>query len=397
MNIKTAAIRILDYFGLLPANRNLTGLNIYGTNVGRVITEESSLGIAAVWSSVRLIAEVGGNLPIHFYRRNSDDSTERIRHKLDYIVSQEPNPMMTSNEFWESVIASLATWGNAYSVIIRSGLDVIGLIPINPCNVTVQVLEQQIVYRVSTATGIKEFAPKDIFHTKLFSFDGIVGLSPIGTCRQALGMAVASEEYGARFFSNSATPAGFVSPQETLTAQQIEAFKARFNGNNQGLDNAHKIDVLPVGFKWQQITIPPEDSQFIESRKFSIEEIARIFRVPPHLIGDLSHATFSNIESQGMSFVQFTLMPYLSKIEAAIVRALIEQRDKGVIFPEFNVSGLLRGDSQARAEYYSKMVANGIMTRNEARRLERLAPIDGGDDLTIQLNMSPISNLPVNK
>ncbi|MGJ5817047.1 phage portal protein [Paludibaculum fermentans] len=397
MTFKSAAIKILDYFGLLPTNRTLTGLNIYSTNVGRAVTEESALGIAAVWSSIRLLAEVGGNLPLHFYRRGNDDSTSRIKHKLDYIVSQEPNAWMTSNEYWESMIASLATWGNAYSVIVRSGVEVIGLIPVNPANMTVQCIEQQITYRISTATGIKEYQPKDIFHIKLFSFDGLVGLSPIGTCRQALGMAVAAEEYGARFYSNGATPSGFVSPTEAMTADQITAFKARFNSNNQGLDNAHKIDVLPVGFKWQQITIPPEDSQFIESRKFSIEEIARIFRVPPHLIGDLSHATFSNIESQGMSFVQFTLMPYLSKIEAAIVKALIEQKDKGIIFPEFNVSGLMRGDSAARAEYYSKMTSSGIMTRNEARRLERLSPMQGGDELTIQLNMSAIQDLPSNK
>jgi HK97 family phage portal protein len=381
-------------FSLGDPTTQYTSLNIGDTFVGKVIDERSSIGITSVWSAVRLIAETGGSLPLHFYERSKDNSATRIFHPLDNLLANEPNAYMTSAEFWECMFASLALWGNAYALKETNTLgQVISLMPIAPNRMTVARFPDRIEYRVAGTTQTAVFTPEQIFHLKLFSFDGLVGISPIAACRQALGLSVAAEEFGARYFGSGARPSGFLTTDQVLTPEQRNALKETFSSANAGLSNAHKIAVLEAGFKFDALTIPNSDGQFIESRKFSVEEVARIFRVPPHLIMDLSHATFSNVENLSLQFVTYSLRPYLVKAEAAIRRSLLSPAEKARIFAEFSVEGLLRGDQASRSEFYNKLFQIGALSPNEIRRLERLPTYEGGDEHFVQVNMATVKQI----
>ncbi len=375
-----------------------------GSTSGKTVTERSSMQMTAVYSCVRILAEAVAGLPLQFYRYTEDGSKEKaIDHRLYFLLHDEPNPEMTSFVFRETLMTHLLLWGNAYAQIIRNGKgEVVALYPLMPNHMTVDRDDKgQLYYEYQTSSdeakttkgGTVRLKPTDVLHIPGLGFDGLVGYSPIAMAKNAIGMAIACEEYGAKFFANGATPGGILEHPGTVKdpARVRESWNAAFGGSS----NSNKVAVLEEGMKYTPISISPEQAQFLETRKFQINEIARIFRVPPHMVGDLEKSSFSNIEQQSLEFVKYTLDPWVMRWEQSINRALLSETEKPVYFAKFNVDGLLRGDYQSRMNGYATARQNGWMSANDIRELENLDRIpteNGGDLYLVNGNMLPLSN-----
>ena len=285
-------------------------------------------------------------------------------------------------------------WGNAYAQIKRDGGGHTNeLWYLKPNLMTVSRENGRLKYGYANEDGqTLTFAADEIFHVKGLSMDGVKGLSPIGQAREAVGLALATEEYGARFFGNGARPGGVIEFPGVM--KEPEKLRKSWNDVFQGPRNSHKVAILEQGSKYHAIGIPPEEAQFLETRKFQINEICRIFRVPPHLVGDLEKATFSNIEHQSIEFVEHTVRPWLVRWEQEIWRSLLAESERKTYFVRFNVDGLLRGDYAARMQGYSVGRQNGWLSANDIRRLENLNPIskdEGGDLYLVNGNMTRAS------
>ena len=390
-----------------PSNRTVGGGYTFfmgGTSSGKAVTERSAMQMTAVYSCVRILAEAVAGLPLHVYRYNAQGGTEKaIDHPLYLLLHDEPNPEMSSFVFRETLMTHLLLWGNAYAQIIRNGKgEVIALYPLMPNKMSVDRDENGRLYYTyyrgsDEAIKNKDFAvtlqPSDVLHIPGLGFDGLVGYSPIAMAKNAIGMAIACEEYGAKFFANGAAPGGVLEHPGTIKDPQRvrESWQSTFGGSG----NANKIAVLEEGMKYTPIGISPEQAQFLETRKFQINEIARIFRVPPHMVGDLEKSSFSNIEQQSLEFVKYTLDPWVIRWEQSIQRSLLSQGEKAEYFVKFNLEGLLRGDYQSRMNGYAIGRQNGWMSANDIRELENLDRIpaeEGGDLYLINGNMLPLKN-----
>ncbi|TJX66956.1 phage portal protein [Soehngenia saccharolytica] len=375
-----------------------------GTTSGKAVTERSAMQMTAVYSCVRILAEAVAGLPLHLYKYNDDGGKEKaIDHPLYRLLHDEPNPEMSSFVFRETLMTHLLLWGNAYAQIIRNGKnEVVALYPLMPNKMSVDRDENGHLYYTyyrgsDEAIKNKEFAvtlqPSDVLHIPGLGFDGLVGYSPIAMAKNAIGMAIACEEYGAKFFANGATPGGVLEhPGAIKDPQRVrESWQAAFGGSS----NSNKVAVLEEGMKYTPISISPEQAQFLETRKFQINEIARIFRVPPHMVGDLEKSSFSNIEQQSLEFVKYTLDPWVIRWEQSIMRALLSNTEKKDYFVKFNLEGLLRGDYQSRMNGYAIGRQNGWMSANDIRELENLDRIpaeEGGDLYLINGNMLPLKD-----
>ena len=375
-----------------------------GTTAGKTVTERSAMQMTAVYSCVRILAEAVAGLPLHLYKYTDGGGKEKaLDHPLYRLLHDEPNPEMSSFVFRETLMTHLLLWGNAYAQVIRNGKgEVIALYPLMPNKMSVDRDENGRLYYTyyrGSDEGIKnkDFAvtlqPSDVLHIPGLGFDGLVGYSPIAMAKNAIGMAIACEEYGAKFFANGAAPGGVLEHPGTIKDPQRvrESWQSTFGGSG----NANKIAVLEEGMKYTPIGISPEQAQFLETRKFQINEIARIFRVPPHMVGDLEKSSFSNIEQQSLEFVKYTLDPWVIRWEQSIQRALLSQGEKAEYFVKFNLEGLLRGDYQSRMNGYAIGRQNGWMSANDIRELENLDRIpaeEGGDLYLINGNMLPLKD-----
>ena len=372
-----------------------------GSTSGKTVTERSAMQMTAVYSCVRILAEAIAGLPLHVYRYNSDGGKEKaIDHSLYLILHDEPNPEMSSFVFRETLMTHLLLWGNAYAQIIRNSKgEVMALYPLMPNKMSVDRDENgQLYYQylrsVDEVGGKSEtviLKPTDVLHIPGLGFDGLVGYSPIAMAKNAIGLAIATEEYGAKFFANGAAPSGVLEHPGTIKDPQRvrEAWQSQFGGSQ----NSGKIAVLEECMKYTPISISPEQAQFLETRKFQINEIARIFRVPPHMVGDLEKSSFSNIEQQSLEFVKYTLDPWVIRWEQSIMRTLLTPEEKKSYFVKFNLEGLLRGDYQSRMNGYATARQNGWMSANDIRELENLDRIPaeaGGDLYLINGNMLPL-------
>ena len=373
-----------------------------GTTSGKNVTERSAMQMTAVYSCVRILAEAIAGLPLHVYEYKSDGAKEKaIKHPLYLLLHDEPNPEMSSFVFRETLMTHLLLWGNAYAQIIRNGKnEVVALYPLMPNKMTVDRDEKGQLYyeyqhsndEANTLKGSTvRLKPTDVLHIPGLGFDGLVGYSPIAMAKNAIGMAIACEEYGAKFFANGAAPGGVLEHPGTIKDPQRvrESWQSTYSGTS----NAHKIAVLEEGMKYTPIGISPEQAQFLETRKFQINEIARIFRVPPHMVGDLEKSSFSNIEQQSLEFVKYTLDPWVIRWEQSLTRALLSLDEKQKYFVKFNLEGLLRGDYQSRMNGYAIGRQNGWMSANDIRELENLDRIpteEGGDLYLINGNMLPM-------
>ena len=374
------------------------------TTSGKAVTERSAMQMTAVYSCVRTLAEAVAGLPLHLYRYTDNGGKEKaLDHPLYLLLHDEPNPEMSSFVFRETLMTHLLLWGNAYAQVIRNGKnEVVALYPLMPNKMSVDRDENGKLYYTyyrgqDEAIRNKEFAvtlqPSDVLHIPGLGFDGLVGYSPIAMAKNAIGLAIATEEYGAKFFANGAAPSGVLEHPGTIKdpTKVREAWMSQFGGSA----NSGKVAVLEEGMKYTPISISPEQAQFLETRKFQINEIARIFRVPPHMVGDLEKSSFSNIEQQSLEFVKYTLDPWVIRWEQSIQRSLLNSEEKKRYFAKFNVEGLLRGDYQSRMNGYAIGRQNGWMSANDIRELENLDRIpteDGGDLYLINGNMLPLKN-----
>ena len=375
-----------------------------GTTSGKAVTERSAMQMTAVYSCVRILAEAVAGLPLHLYRYKEDGGKEKaLDHPLYLLLHDEPNPEMSSFVFRETLMTHLLLWGNAYAQIIRNGKgEVIALYPLMPDRMTVdRDRDGKLYYEYTVSTDdtptvkgtVVRLNSSDVLHIPGLGFDGLVGYSPIAMAKNAIGMAIACEEYGAKFFANGAAPGGVLEHPGTIKdpGRVRESWQSTFGGSG----NANKIAVLEEGMKYTPIGISPEQAQFLETRKFQINEIARIFRVPPHMVGDLEKSSFSNIEQQSLEFVKYTLEPWLVRWEQSIQRTLFSPEEKKRYFAKFNVEGLLRGDYASRMSGYATARQNGWMSANDIRELENMDRIpaeEGGDLYLINGNMLPLGN-----
>lgn len=362
------------------------------TTSGKPVNERTAMQTTAVYACVRILAEAVASLPLHVYEYQDDGGKKLVHdHPLYYLLHDEPNPEMTSFVFRETLMSHLLIWGNAYAQIIRDGAGrVLGLYPLLPDKMEVQRDDRGNIYYVYSRNSdenpmFKEYGniklkAEDVLHIPGLGFDGLIGYSPIAMAKNAVGMTLACEEYGASFFANGANPGGVLEHPGVL--KDPSKVRESWNSVYRGVNNAHKIAVLEEGMKYQQIGIPPEEAQFLETRKFQINEIARLYRIPPHMVGDLDKSSFSNIEQQSLEFVKYTLDPWVIRWEQSLQRSLFLPGEKGKYFIKLNVDGLLRGDYQSRMNGYAVGRQNGWFSANDIREMENMNPIpdeEGGN------------------
>lgn len=362
------------------------------TTSGKPVNERTAMQTTAVYACVRILAEAVASLPLHVYEYQDDGGKKLVHeHPLYYLLHDEPNPEMTSFVFRETLMSHLLIWGNAYAQIIRDGAGrVLGLYPLLPDKMEVQRDDWGNIYYVYSRNSdenpmFKEYGniklkAEDVLHIPGLGFDGLIGYSPIAMAKNAVGMTLACEEYGASFFANGANPGGVLEHPGVL--KDPSKVRESWNSVYRGVNNAHKIAVLEEGMKYQQIGIPPEEAQFLETRKFQINEIARLYRIPPHMVGDLDKSSFSNIEQQSLEFVKYTLDPWVIRWEQSLQRSLLLPGEKGKYFIKLNVDGLLRGDYQSRMNGYAVGRQNGWFSANDIREMENMNPIpdeEGGN------------------
>ena len=362
------------------------------TTSGKPVNERTAMQTTAVYACVRILAEAIASLPLHVYEYQDDGGKKLVHdHPLYYLLHDEPNPEMTSFVFRETLMSHLLIWGNAYAQIIRDGAGrVLGLYPLLPDKMEVQRDDKGNIYYVYSRNSdenptFKEYGniklkAEDVLHIPGLGFDGLIGYSPIAMAKNAVGMTLACEEYGASFFANGANPGGVLEHPGVL--KDPSKVRESWNSVYRGVNNAHKIAVLEEGMKYQQIGIPPEEAQFLETRKFQINEIARLYRIPPHMVGDLDKSSFSNIEQQSLEFVKYTLDPWVIRWEQSLQRSLLLPGEKGKYFIKLNVDGLLRGDYQSRMNGYAVGRQNGWFSANDIREMENMNPIpdeEGGN------------------
>ena len=364
------------------------------TPAGRNVNEFTAMQMTVVYSCVRVIAETLAGLPLHLYKRGDLNSKEKAKgHAIYFLLHDEPNTEMTSFVFRETLMTHLLLWGNAYGQIIRNGRnEIIGLYPLMPNKMTVMRSEDgEIFYKYNHKSEEVYLLKEDVLHIPGLGFDGLIGYSPITMAKNAIGMAMACEDYGASFFQNGAQPGGVLEHPGII--KDPERVRASWNAAFQGPKNANKVAVLEEGMKYQPIAIAPSEAQFLETRKFQLNEIARIFRIPPHMIGDLERSSFSNIEQQSLEFVKYTLDPWIVRWEQSLERALLTKKEKESYFIKFNLDGLLRGDYESRMNGYAVGRQNGWMSANDIRELENLDRIsaeEGGDLYLVNGNMLPL-------
>lgn len=366
----------------------------YATDAGEEITPANAMQITTVYSCIRVVAESIGMLPSAMMVETQLGKQKALNHPLHRIFNLAPNDYMTSQEYKELIIAHLMLKGNHYSYINRVNGRVSELLPLAPGSVSPKLKNDYTVeYTVTFKSGETSILPfNDVLHFKLLTTDGVCGLSPIAQARNALGLAKATEKHGSLLFKNGAKPFGVLKAAGNLTDEQFDGLKAQIDQYSG--EGVFKPLILEGGLEWTQVSISPEDSQFLETRKYQRSEIAGLFRVPPHMIGDLEKATFSNIEHQGLEFVRNSLMPYITRIESRVRLSLLSELEQSTYFLKFNVNALLRGDMKSRAEFYTKMLQNGAMSPNEIREKEDMNPRDGGDVFLTPLNMA-INGKPI--
>lgn len=376
-----------------------------GSTAGKNVNERSAMQMTAVYACVRILSEAIAGLPLHMYRYKDEGGKEKATgHTLYHLLHDEPNPEMTSFVFRETLMTHLLLWGNAYAQIIRNGKgEVIALYPLMPNRMEVNRDTNGMLYYVyqkssddaPTMEGSSVIlSPSEVLHVPGLGFDGLVGYSPIAMAKNAIGLSMAAEEYGAKFYANGAAPSGVLEHPGVLKdpAKVRDSWNAAFGGSS----NSHKVAVLEEGLKYTPISISPNEAQFLETRKFQIDEIARIFRVPPHMVGDLEKSSFSNIEQQSLEFVKYTLDPWVVRWEQSLSRALLSETEKKSYFFKFNLEGLLRGDYQSRMQGYSIGIQNGFMCPNDVRELENLDLIPdelGGNKYMVNGNMVDLKNV----
>lgn len=356
----------------------------------KYISEEGSLAISAVWACVRILSETVGTLPIHLYHKTTSGREQAKGHPCATILSK-PNSYLTRFGLLHHLMMSCALWGNGYARIHRDEqfrperLQILKPYDVEP----ILTADDELVYRLYNGELLPAY---DIIHLKGLSVNGYNGKSPIAVHRENLTLTQSAQEYGEKFFTQGGNMSGVFKYPSTLKPEAYKRLKHDLVEQSVGLHNAHTPLLLEGGMTYERISIPPEDAQFIATRKFQKTEIATIYGIPPHMIADLERATNNNIEHQGMEFVQYCLMPYLVRLEEEFNRKLLREDEFGEYYFLFGLNGLLRGDAKTRSEYYKNMNIVGALSANEIRSLEDMNSYEGGDTYFVQMNMQTVAN-----
>lgn len=369
------------------------------TASGMRVSPDRALQLPVVFACVRVLSESFAVLPMRLYRIGADGKKTPVRkHWLIDLLCRRPNKWQTPFEWREMMQGHLALRGNAFNQIItdRRG-NITDLIPLHPDRIKIELLSNSsdfdYRYRYTDRFGKDTvFTREELWHIRGLSGDGIVGMNPIELAREAVGLGLSAQEYGARFFQNDAKPGGgwIEFPGSFKDKATRDTFRESFQAAQTGL-NRGKMAVLEHGMKFHELGLTNKDSQFLEARQYQVGDIARMFRIPPHLVGDLSKATFSNIEQQSLDFVIYTMTPWAERWESSIETNLLLSDDDDIEV-EYDFAGLLRGDQQARSMFYHNGILDGWMTRNQARVSENMEPINGLDEPLMPLNMVPVSD-----
>lgn len=375
--------------------KNLPSLTGTATTSSVNVTPEKALQVAAVFSSIRVLAESVAATPTGLFKKTPGYRTRSPDHKLARLLTEYPNSQIDSGEYWRTVMGWSLLRGNGYTFVERNGAgDPMGLWPISPSSVKIKRSGAALVYEL-TPDEDSEYVPvkqgykaqqQEMLHYRAFGL-GVEGLSPIALARQQIGLNFATSSYVGGFFARDASPGGIVSVDGSLTDEQYTRLEQQWKSLHEGFDNSHKLAVMEGGAKWETTTLSPADAEFLEIYKLTRQDIAGIYGVPPHMIGDLDKATFSNIEQQSLNFVIHSLVPWLTRLEKVTNRLFDTTADAGT-YIKFNTNGLLRGDSEARAKFYAQGRQWGWLSANDILRREDEDPIEGGDVYLTPLNMS---------
>lgn len=359
---------------------------------GIQVTPETALGASAVFACVAVISSTMATLPVHIQDQETGDEDDE--HPLRKLLAREPNPEMTAAVFREAFFVNALLWGGAYAIVERDPKTQLpsAIWPVPSCTVRRQRYSGsgELYYLVTVAGSTYQFTPDQILDLPDMTIDGLCGVSRVDKARNAIGLGLAAEKFGGKFFSNGGNLGGILKLPTGMKDDAIKAFVASWKKNYTGVDNALKTAMLTGDMDYVRTGIDPEAAQMIDTRVFQVREVARIFRVPLHKIGDLERATFSNIEHQAIEFVQESILPWAVKFEQECNRKLLTDAEKGKIEVKLNLDALLRGDTLSRYQAHNLALMGGWQTRNEVRRKESLPPIEGGDKLLQPLNMAPI-------
>lgn len=394
----TAGIIGTNYSGDLSGFDALSLFN-YSSVTGVDVNERTALEVTAVSAAVRIIAESIAALPFNLYMNTKNGGQEvAVKHPVHSIIHDSPNPYMTANVFWETMVSHILLWGNAYAEIEWDNAGQVKNLWILRPDMTRPLVDDKggLYYQTTALDGQTFNLPYyKVLHIFGLGFDGLMGYSPIRLYREAIGLSKATEKYGARFFGNGAKPGGVLEHPGNLSKPASDRLRDGWNQMHSGLDNAHRIAILEEGLTYKQIGLPPEDSQFLQTRKFQIAEISRIFRVPLHLLSELERSTNNNIEHQGIEFLTYTINSWLVKIEQAINLKLLIPDERRKYFSGHVVDLLLRTDVKTRYETYQTAHQNGWMNADEIRGKEGLNPIPDGTGKVYMVNtaMQPVKNL----
>ena len=396
MGVKLYPLALLDnikrFFPFLNSNKRGTYTpyipNVFGNFTGKSVDSNSALGLSAVWGCTKVLSESIASLPLNIYERMADgDRLLADTHRLYFLLHNQPSKLYTSYTFIEYLVKSICLNGNGYAVINRDrNANIVSFTCINPTDVKILQEYGSLYYNIK---GYDELIPaEDIIHVKNLTNDGILGMSPIQYAAESLGWGIALQTYGNTYFGNGGMPSGTLESDKVLTTEAVERLRQSWDKAYGGVDNANKVAVLEEGIQFKPVSISNESAQFLASRQWSISEIARWYRVPPHLIQDLSKSSFNNIEMQSMEFIQYTLTPLLKRFEQEFNSKVFKVNERNRFFVEFNVNGLLRGDAKTRADLYTKAIQWGWMSINEVRRKENLNAIPNGDEHLVPMNMT---------
>ncbi len=392
-----------------PSNADQMLLSLFGggirTYTGRTLNEKDSLFNIPLFAGVRKIAETIASLPLHLYKRQGQGKVRAIGHPLYHPMHLQPNPEMTSMTYRETSAGHLMVWGNAYSEIERESGDrrAKALWPMLPgnmevrraSNIDVEVADRtagELYYLYALPSGKPKIILKEnMLHIRGFTPNGIMGYSNIEQGREAIALGLGLEEYGARFFGNSAKPPAVIQHPGKLSKEAQDRLKKAWNEASQGLSNAHRLAILEEGMTLKEFGVSPEDAQALESRQFQVEEVCRLLNIPPHKLQDLSHATFSNIEELNIDWVTDTIRPWLVRIEQYYSTQLLREDEQGDYYFEHLVDGLLRGKIAERWAAYGAGFRIGSYSINDILALENRNPVEGGDERFVEMNMQPLS------
>lgn len=371
------------------------------TQAGVSVDHDNALTYAAVWACVRIISETIAMLPCHVYERKRDSASDepeqnilRFDHPVDWLISMQPNPEIDAGVFWETIIAHCLTWGNGYAEIERDNAGrIVNLWQITPDRVKPDRVNRtgRIIYDVQNSGGGNTILEqRDMLHIHGIGYDGLQGYSVVAMAAQSIGLGMAADQFGSSFFGNGTEPAGILTHPGTLKQDAYDRIKKSWTESHQGPANARKPAILEEGMKWERLSVPPEDAQFLQTRQHQVNEICRWYRVPPHKVADLLRSTNNNIEHQSIEFVTDTIQPWATRIERAINTQILGSQQRGRMYAKISLQALLRGDTAARGEFYTKLFQMGALSPNEIRALEEMNPVEGGNKRFVQLNLTTL-------